>query len=662
VKRGTPIAVAVALLASLAAFLSLVPRASAQRIARKPLAEEHLEHMQDPPATIVPRRLQLSPQKISSFGPFTSYQANVDANGNNIVGDAANEPSICVDPTNSNRMSIGWRQFNSVTSNFRQAGWGYSTNGGLNWTFPGVLQNNVFRSDPVLSSDSNGQFYYLSLLTTFFDDMFRSLSGGATWQILGGATGGDKQWFTIDNTPTSPGFGFQYQCWSTAGNNYQGRQFSRSTNGGFSWRDPVNIPRTPIWGTLDVDTTGNLFIGGVNPDTGQIWCIRSSNAKNAAVTPTFDLTTAVDMGGNIAGSEIINPEGLVGQINVAIDRSGTSTNNYIYLAASLQRTGVFNGSDVMFVRSTNGGQTFGAPVRINDDALNANKWHWLAALSVAPGGRIDCVWLDSRNAVNNTDSQLFYSFSNDAGQTWSPNVPVTGLFNPFIGYPNQNKMGDYITVVSDNDGANVAYAATFNGEEDVYFIHIPASICAASQQDITEAIDVSCTPAYTVSLTVGSAGGTGFVTGSGHYANGTPVSAIATPNQFFTFSNWSENGVIVSTSPTYNFTASGNRNLVANFAPIPVVTATPIITPSAGTFKHKVKFKITCSTPGAVIYFTVDGSDPTTASAVFPTPAKKKQKVKRLTLNGTGVRAIKAMAIAPGFNQSPISTATYTLK
>ena len=33
-----------------------------------------------------------------------------------------------------------------------------------NWTFPGVLQNNVFRSDPVSNSDETGNFFYLSLL------------------------------------------------------------------------------------------------------------------------------------------------------------------------------------------------------------------------------------------------------------------------------------------------------------------------------------------------------------------------------------------------------------------------------------------------------------------------------------------------------------------
>ena len=56
-------------------------------------------------------------------------------------------------------------------------------------------------------------------------------------------------------------------------------------------------------------------------------------------------------------------------------------------------------------------QTFSAPKRVNDDPINHNKWHWFGTFAVAPNGRIDCVWLDTRNAANNTDSQLFYSYS-----------------------------------------------------------------------------------------------------------------------------------------------------------------------------------------------------------------------------------------------------------
>ena len=127
--------------------------------------------------------MQTSPRMISRFGAFTSYQVNVDASGQNIIGDAANECSISVDPTDGNKMTIGWRQFNDVTSNFRQGGWGYTTDASLTWTFPGVLQDNVFRSDPVTQSDETGNFFYLSLrsdqnFSFFCDDLWGSTSGG----------------------------------------------------------------------------------------------------------------------------------------------------------------------------------------------------------------------------------------------------------------------------------------------------------------------------------------------------------------------------------------------------------------------------------------------------------------------------------------------------
>src|SRR5262245_9689399 len=463
--------------------LLLAPAAFSQTVARKPLPTGPLEKYDNPPA-VTARILAVSPALVSQFGPYTSYQVNVDANGNNIVGDAANEPSICVDRNNLNRMSVGWRQFDSVAFNFREAGFAYTTNGGARWIAPGVLQNNVFRSDPVLNSDTTGRFFYLSLLQDFFDDLWRSINGGQAWTTVGPADGGDKQWFTIDNTNSS-GHGFQYQSWSTDGNNFGGRQFTRSTNDGLTWMNPINIPNRPRWGTLDVDSNGNLFIGGVNLDTGQIWCVRSTNAKNGSVVPTFDQSTAVNLGGEIVFSEPINPEGLVGQVFLAVDRSGTTTSNNVYMLASVQPTGFATGSDVMFVRSTDGGRTFSAPRRINDDPINHAKWHWFGSLSVAPNGRIDVAWYDSRRAPNNTTSQLFYSYSLDGGNSWSPNVALSSPFNPFIGYPNQQKIGDYITVVSDDAGANIAYAATFNGEEDIYYVRPSAALLPASLGNIS---------------------------------------------------------------------------------------------------------------------------------------------------------------------------------
>ena len=145
-------------------------------------AEFHREAPGDPwmprPSTPPPRAIAHSgPWRL---GPYESIQVNVDEFGNNILGDAANEPSIAIDPTDPSRIVIGWRQFDSVESDFRQAGYAYSHDAGQTWTFPGSLTPGVFGSDPVLDVDSNGVFYYVSIN---FEEMrlFRSFDGGVTW-------------------------------------------------------------------------------------------------------------------------------------------------------------------------------------------------------------------------------------------------------------------------------------------------------------------------------------------------------------------------------------------------------------------------------------------------------------------------------------------------
>ena len=93
--------------------IASIATASGQAPTWNPHTNRQVEKYDNPPALIY--RLETSPRMISPYGVFTSYQVNVDANGNNIVGDAANECSISVDPTNGNKMAIGWRQFNSVS-------------------------------------------------------------------------------------------------------------------------------------------------------------------------------------------------------------------------------------------------------------------------------------------------------------------------------------------------------------------------------------------------------------------------------------------------------------------------------------------------------------------------------------------------------------------
>ena len=527
------------------AFGQLAPT---QRVPRNVSLEEY----DNPPA--FPRVMETSPRMISQFAAFTSIQVNVNASGQNIVGDAANECSISVDPTNTSKKTVTWRQFNDVNSNFRQAGWGYTTNAGTTWTFPGVLEPGVFRSDPVTQSDEAGNFFWLSLMGDLCDDIWSSLNGGQTWTLLsgdGGARGGDKQWLAIDRT-NGPGHGFQYQSTDGANCIGSGVQFQRSIDGGITWQNPVIVPQGADLGTLDVDSHGNVFVGGEG--SSSFWCVRSSNAQISGQTPTFDQSTPVNMGGFL-GFGGINPDGLDGQCFLAIDKSSGPTKDNIYMLASVVPSGRST-TDVMFSRSTDGGQTFSAAKKVNDDPVNPSKWHWFGTISVAPNGRLDAVWYDSRNAANNTDSQLFYSWSTDTGITWAPNVAVSNSFNPSEGYPNQNKIGDYITMVSDNTGADVAYSATFNfnttrnqHEEDVYYVRVSPS---TSTLNLVSAAS---------RLTHGNGAGTFDIAMPLSGTSGVEDRASSTYNAVFTFDQAVTSGEVVNiggTATVGSISFSGN--------------------------------------------------------------------------------------------------------
>src|SRR3954466_6907342 len=125
---------------SLTSILLAIAAVSAVAAPPVPLElEEMAERYQDPPMFIF--RNEASAAMISRHGAFTSYQVNVDGNGNNITQDAANEPSIAVDPTNRNKMSIAWRQFDNFSSISGKAGYGYPSVAGASWPSPGVLSN-----------------------------------------------------------------------------------------------------------------------------------------------------------------------------------------------------------------------------------------------------------------------------------------------------------------------------------------------------------------------------------------------------------------------------------------------------------------------------------------------------------------------------------------
>ncbi len=85
-----------------------------------------------------------------------------------------------------------------------------------------------------------------------------------------------------------------------------------------------------------------------------------------------------------------------------------------------------------------------------------------------------------------------------------------------------------------------------------------------SQSEVTALFNESSSYSITTESIPSNGGNTA---GSGIFQTGIQVTVNATAYSGFNFSNWTEDGEVVSTSSTFSFMVSGNKSLIANFTP-----------------------------------------------------------------------------------------------
>lgn len=123
---------------------------------------------------------------------------------------------------------------------------------------------------------------------------------------------------------------------------------------------------------------------------------------------------------------------------------------------------------------------------------------------------------------------------------------------------------------------------------------------------------------------------------STHYTGPIPVSANQTVNAIAVASEYSNSAIA---SATYTISA--------------YPAATPTLYPGGGTYPGPVTVTLSDTTNGATIYYTIDGSKPTTNSAVYSSS-------NPITVSSTA--AIQAIAVASGYTTSAVATAGYVIE
>lgn len=162
----------------------------------------------------------------------------------------------------------------------------------------------------------------------------------------------------------------------------------------------------------------------------------------------------------------------------------------------------------------------------------------------------------------------------------------------------------------------------------------------------------SSTATHTLSSAVSPAGGGTVALDATSVAEGGTATATATPSSGYVFSSWSISGTgaslsSTSTNPTTVTMGTTDATVTATFA---LKCATPTFSPEAGTYNNNQSVTIT-STAGSTIYYTTDGSTPTTSSAVYSSAIS-------VSSDNT---TIKALAVKAGYTNSDVGSATYRL-
>ncbi|MDQ4068872.1 MAG: cell wall-binding repeat-containing protein [Actinomycetota bacterium] len=195
-----------------------------------------------------------------------------------------------------------------------------------------------------------------------------------------------------------------------------------SHDGGLTWAPPVDAqapgeavrePTEPV-----VGSDGAVYVGWRNRDPAP-----APNHIIVAKSVDQGATWARSQAGEVTGPGISNNGGFP---RLAIDKR----TNALYLVYQGLN---FGDLDIIFQRSTDGGQTWSPPTRVNDDARGNGAAQVAPHISVAPNGRIDLVWFDRRGGYTFTgldpDSRgqgdIYYTSSSDGGLTFSANRRVT---------------------------------------------------------------------------------------------------------------------------------------------------------------------------------------------------------------------------------------------
>jgi hypothetical protein len=422
--------------------------------------------------------LAVRPAVTPVFGP------DVQANTEDPTHYSQHEPGLAVSRVNTNTVVVAAKDYRN--NNIKEV-WIYvSTDGGATWPanrqlrMPGInAALYPVQSDPVVMARDDGRIYVACLATnqttsngtiyiTWTDD------DGATWQPAVQVAPDDpalddKEWFAIDNNPASPYYHRMYMMYAPDGAAYVAEQ--HSTDGGLTWTPRQQIGASNTEYTYPVIASDGTVYNFMmyNWGFGRTGTVQLTKSTNGGVTwsPASTVATAYQPTSPIRSGDLFR---FFAILSAAVDPN----NGALYVAWTDRGNPPNPQTDVVYVKSTDSGASWGPVTRLSHDPPNTGRDHITPMITVGADSTLHAFWLDRRLGNGPAPNYYFdswYSSSTDGGATWDPDTRVSTQSQDLnVGLPccpGNYPAGDYWGLDTAHDAVYVAWNDARSGDQDI---------------------------------------------------------------------------------------------------------------------------------------------------------------------------------------------------
>ncbi len=369
--------------------------------------------------------------KIKAFGVRTEDSPDVPVTDDNGVTESEN--SIFVNPKDPDNPLNSNNSTNYPVSTLYGANDFFSFDGGETWEGEKEGAGGSNSGDPATAIGNNGRYYVNYITNPGGQGISYSDNNGQSWTkktiVPNPGSLADKNHMWIDNSITSPYEGNLYVAWTDFGGPHDTEiMLSRSTTDGESWETKQEISTAVHAGSHN---QGVNLSTGPNGEVYAVWAIYDSwpsdesaigMAKSLDGGATWE--PAVRIIDNIRG---VRNTGVSKNMRVAafpvvtVDISQGPHSGTIYVVWSNigvpgENTG--NDIDIYVIKSTDQGETWSDPIRVNQDEPGHGKEHYMPWITCDPSnGIVSVIFYDDRN-VSSTQCEVFCANSDDGGDTW----------------------------------------------------------------------------------------------------------------------------------------------------------------------------------------------------------------------------------------------------